>query len=113
MTPWANSTLGRIVEHNLAMTRRSRRKKSKAVSATELAKLGICERLAFLEHRYGKRITASQHTAMRRGLKEHACFHLGPLVFAERRARRYVTVLDMIVLSILKSIAWCIARMRR
>ncbi len=98
---------------NLTIMRRSPRKRSKALSATELAQMGICERLVFFEHQYGKRCTALQYAAMRRGLKEHARFHLRPLAFAERKARRYVTVLKRILLSILKSIAWCVTRMRR
>lgn len=53
-------------------TRRSRA--STCVSATELAQMGTCERMIWLEQRMGRRRTAQQEAAVRRGLAEHARF---------------------------------------
>jgi hypothetical protein len=44
------------------------------VSATELAQMGTCERMVWLEHRLGRRRTPEQEAAARRGLAEHARF---------------------------------------
>lgn len=35
------------------MKRKSRKKDAKTVSASELAQMGVCERLVVFEHRYG------------------------------------------------------------
>ena len=51
------------------------KRRSKAISASGLAQMGICERLVLFEERYGKRSTASQRAAIRRGLKEHDTFY--------------------------------------
>lgn len=45
-----------------------------SVSATELAQMGTCERMVWLEHRLGRRRTPEQDAAARRGLAEHARF---------------------------------------
>lgn len=49
-------------------------RRSDKVSASELAQMGVCERLVRYESRYGKRISADQRTAIERGRREHARF---------------------------------------
>lgn len=75
------------------MIRKSRRKRSKSVSASELAQMGVCERLVIFEHRYGKRSTASQRAAIQRGLKEHDRFYLEGLGISEKKGRCYIATL--------------------
>ena len=75
------------------MTRKARRKKSKAVSASELAQMGVCERLVRFEHRYGKRSTASQRAAIRHGLKEHDDFYRDGLQMPEKKGWFYIATL--------------------
>lgn len=70
-----------------------KRKRSKAVSASELAQMGICERLVVFEHRYGKRSTACQRAAMRRGLKEHQHFCRDGVGVSEKKGRCYIAPL--------------------
>lgn len=47
---------------------------TRSVSATELAQMGTCERMVWLEHQLGRRRTPEQAAASRRGLVEHARF---------------------------------------
>jgi hypothetical protein len=72
------------------MKRKTRRKRSKAVSASELAQMGVCERLVFFEHYYGKRITASQRAAIERGLEEHARFYREGIGTSAKKGRCYI-----------------------
>lgn len=44
------------------------------VSASELAAMGMCERRVVLEHRHGRRMSATQREAIARGLRLHAAF---------------------------------------
>jgi hypothetical protein len=46
-----------------------------SVSASELAQMGVCERLVVFEHRYGKRRTVEQQLAINRGLLAHERFY--------------------------------------
>jgi hypothetical protein len=48
-----------------------RRRRSASVSATELAQMGVCERLVVFEHRHGKRCLPEQQAAIERGRREH------------------------------------------
>lgn len=75
------------------MIRKRRRKKSKTVSASELAQMGVCERLVVFEHRYGKRSTASQRAAIERGLEEHHRFYLQGIDISEKKGRCYIATL--------------------
>lgn len=75
------------------MSRKIRRKRSKTVSASELAQMGVCERLVVFEHRYGKRSTAFQRAAIRRGLKEHSRFYLDGVQISEKKGRCYISML--------------------
>jgi hypothetical protein len=74
------------------MIRRIRRKKSKTVSASELAQMGVCERLVVFEHHFGKRSTAAQRAALRRGLAEHQRFYREGLK-SGKKGRCYVATL--------------------
>ena len=51
-----------------------RRRPSASVSASELAQMGVCERLVVFEHRYGKRRLPEQRAAIERGRREHERF---------------------------------------
>lgn len=53
---------------------RRRRKTKGAVSASVLARMGVCERLVVFEHREGRRPTPTQRVALRRGLRAHRQF---------------------------------------
>jgi hypothetical protein len=75
------------------MTRKVRRKRSKAVSASDLAQMGVCERLVLFEDRYGTRSTASQRAAMQRGLTEHERFYLDGVLLSEKKAPCYIATL--------------------
>ena len=48
---------------------------SASVSASELAQMGVCERLVVFEHRYGKRCLPEQQSAIERGRREHERFY--------------------------------------
>ena len=48
---------------------------SASVSASELAQVGVCERLVVFEHRYGKRCLPEQRAAIERGRREHEQFY--------------------------------------
>ena len=52
-----------------------RRRRSTSVSASELAQMGVCERVVVFEHRYGKRRLPEQRAAIERGRREHEQFH--------------------------------------
>ena len=75
------------------MRRKRKQKKSNAVSASELAQMGVCERLGVFEHRYGKRSTASQRAAMRRGSTEHRRFYRDGVTASENKGRCYIATL--------------------
>ncbi|MGB4064148.1 MAG: CFI-box-CTERM domain-containing protein [Azonexus sp.] len=45
-----------------------------SVSASELAQMGVCERLVLFEHRYGQRRSAQQRKDMAQGGQEHRRF---------------------------------------
>jgi hypothetical protein len=50
------------------------RKAKRAVSASALSQMGVCERLVVFEHCEGKRPTLAQKVALRRGLRAHRRF---------------------------------------
>lgn len=45
------------------------------LSASELAQIGVCERLVVFEQRYGKSRTMAQRKAIQRGLRAHRRFY--------------------------------------
>ena len=61
------------------------------VSASELAQMGVCERLVLFEHRYGPQRSAQQLVAMKRGDREHRRFFLEGQI--ERRGRCFIATL--------------------
>lgn len=73
--------------------KRKFRKKAKAVSASELAQMGVCERLVVFEHRYGKRHTAARRAAIRYGLQAHDRFFRDGVRMTEKRGRCYLSTL--------------------
>lgn len=54
--------------------RNKRRGHGSRVSATQLAQLGVCEKLVVFEHRHGKRPSEAQRVALERGLRAHRHF---------------------------------------
>ena len=50
------------------------RRKTKMVSASELAQMGACERLVLFEARHGRRKSPCQQEAIKRGTAEHDKF---------------------------------------
>ena len=72
------------------MIRKRRRKKPKAVSATELAQMGICERRIVFARRHGKRISVLHRTALSRGSIQHRQFYMDGIRLSEKPARCYV-----------------------
>jgi hypothetical protein len=87
--------MGEIAEEVIFMKRKSRKKKAKAVSASELAQMGVCERMVVFEHRYGKRSTPIQRTAIRRGLKEHDRFYRDGIRITDKKRRCYIATLTL------------------
>ena len=68
---------------------RCRARRPDAVSASELAEMGVCERRVLLAHRHGLRRTSAQRRAMQRGLRAHARFHRDGLAAREGESRRH------------------------
>ena len=54
--------------------RNKRRGHGSRVSATQLAQMGVCEKLVVFEHRHGKRPSEAQRVALERGLRAHRHF---------------------------------------
>lgn len=63
------------------------RRKGASVSASELAQMGVCERLVVFEHRYGKRRTAERRQAIARGLRAHEQFYRNGVNHSAHRGR--------------------------
>ncbi len=63
------------------------------VSASELAQMGVCERLVVLEHRCGRRRTIAQRQAIRRGLSAHRRFYREGRRDSVRRGRCFIASL--------------------
>jgi hypothetical protein len=77
----------------IPMRRKSRKKDTKAVSASALAQMGVCERLVVFEHRNGTRRTASQRAAIRRGLQAHEQFFRDGHRMSGKRRLCYIATL--------------------
>jgi len=75
------------------MHQKRQQKKSKTVSATELAQMGVCERLVVFEHRHGQRRARNQRASIRRGLDEHDRFYREAVRLSERKGRCYIATL--------------------
>ena len=101
------------------------------VSASELAQMGVCERLMVFEQRHGKRLTLAQQNAIKRGLRAHRRFYRdrypdiaanGHCVIATQVARAcrrlaaglygwfaHWSTARLSVRAVLRPIRWCIA----
>ncbi len=71
----------------------SGKRNARAVSASELAQMGVCERLVVFEHKYGKRPSPEQRKAIQRGLAEHDRFYQDGIHASARRGRCYIATL--------------------
>lgn len=63
-----------------------------SVSASELAQMGVCERLVVFEHQYGRRRTAYQHRAIERGLAAHEKLYRDRHLDSVRRSRSHIAL---------------------
>src|SRR5690349_18095097 len=70
-----------------------RKKRLRVVRASELAQMGVCERLVVFEHRFGKRITEHQRKAIKYGLKAHDQFYREGVLASEKKGRCYIATL--------------------
>lgn len=61
-----------------------------SVSASELAQMGVCERLVVFEHRDGKRLTVEQQQAIKRGRRAHTLFFRERHMDSARPGRYFV-----------------------
>ncbi len=69
---------------------RRKRKAKRAVSASTLSQMGVCERLVVFEHFEGKRPTPAQRVALQRGLRAHRLFASEGESEAARRGRCFI-----------------------
>ena len=76
----------------MAPVKRHERRRA-SVSASELAQMGVCERLVVFEHRYGKRLTVEQQQAIKRGRRAHARFYRDRHMKLTRQWRHFVVFL--------------------
>ena len=84
-----------------------------AVSASELAEMGVCERRVLLAHRHGTRRTSAKRRGLRRGLRAHERFHRDGLAAKEGESRRrrvaraswFVGLCVRFALAVLRSLA--------
>ena len=65
------------------------RRPSASVSASELAQMGVCERLVVFEHRYGKRCLPEQQAAIECGQREHEQFYREGRIASAPPGRRF------------------------
>ena len=70
-----------------------RRRRSASVSASELAQMGVCERLVVFEHRHGTRSTPAQRSAIERGLQAHERFYRDGQVSSDVRGRCFIATM--------------------
>ena len=86
------------------------------VSASELAQMGVCERLVVFEKCYGKRRTLVQQQAIRRGQHAHQQFYLDRHLDASAKgcfaitATRIALVLYGWMRRVVRNILWPIRR---
>lgn len=67
-----------------------RRKTKRAVSASALSQMGVCERLVVFEHGEGKRPTPEQRAVLQRGLRAHRQFASEGASDAARTGRCFI-----------------------
>ena len=68
-------------------------RRGRSVSASELAQMGVCERLVVFEHRQGRRRTPEQRSAIERGLQAHERFYRDGLVSSDARGRCFIATM--------------------
>ena len=73
--------------------RKGSRQRGRGVSASELAQMGVCERLVLFEHQRGERHTARQLHDLARGRDAHDRFHRQGQAEEARRGRCFVATL--------------------
>ncbi len=69
---------------------RRRRKTKRAISASALSQMGVCERLVVFEHFEGKPPTPAQRSALQRGLQAHRQFASEGASEAARKGRCFI-----------------------
>ena len=69
------------------------RRLSASVSASDLAQMGLCERLVVFEHRYGKRCFPEQRAAIERGRREHERFYREGRIASTPPGRRFIATM--------------------
>ena len=69
---------------------RRRREAKRAVSASALSQMGVCERLVVFEHHEGKRPTPGQRAALQRGLRAHRQFASDGTSESARKGRCFI-----------------------
>lgn len=88
------------------------------VSASELAQMGVCERLVVFQKRHGKRRSATQQQAMQRGVHAHRRFYrvgkldvsvTGRSVIAIRISMALFGWLNQAARVVVWPLRWCIA----
>lgn len=57
------------------MSRKVISTENESVSASDLAQMGVCERMVFFEHLYGRRLTPHRRAAAARGQRLHRQFY--------------------------------------
>jgi hypothetical protein len=70
-----------------------RRRPAASVSASELAQMGLCERLVVFEHKYGKRRLPEQQAAIERGRREYERFFREGRIASARPGRCFIATL--------------------
>lgn len=84
-----------------------------SVSASELAQMGVCERLVVFEYRYGKRRTKAQRQAIQRGLLAHQRFYGSRNADATGPGRYFYAILALGRRLILDAVRWIQTRIQR
>lgn len=85
------------------------------VSASELAQMGVCERLVVFEKCYSKRRTLMQQQAIQRGQHAHQRFYLDRHLDASAKGRSFITATRIALVlygwmrRALWPLRWCIA----
>ena len=72
----------------MAKFKKSKQNQS-SVSASELSKMGVCERLVVFEHRHGKQWPRERQQVVQRGLLAHRRFHQDRFLDQERLGCRH------------------------
>ena len=70
-----------------------RRRPTASVSASELAQMGVCERLVVFEPLYGKRRLLEQTAAIERGRREHERFYRGERIASAPPGRCFIATM--------------------